>query len=151
MRIILHVYRPSSKGVGNVVISYCPWMGSEKRSRKGWKMKKVGAMVKKVAALPEVRGLLMGLAMVGLGNTAHAQATTAFSRLTSAICNIYGAMSGSFGLALVIIMFAIGAISLMIGGKKAVPLMIGAAVGGVLLAAAPSFAKIFINESACGA
>ena len=112
-------------------------------------MSKIGLLAKKIMGLPEVRGLLMGLALVGLGGVAHAQADQAFSRLTAAICNIYSAMSGPFGLALVIIMFAIGGISLMIGGKKAVPLMIGAAVGGVILAAAPSFARIFISGNAC--
>jgi len=106
-------------------------------------------MAKRLAALPEARGLLMGLLLVGLGNVAHAQAEQAFNNLTTAICNIYNAMRGPFGLALVIIMFAIGGISLMIGGKKAVPLMIGAAVGGVILAAAPAFARIFVNEQAC--
>ncbi|WP_027891069.1 TrbC/VirB2 family protein [Calidithermus chliarophilus] len=110
-------------------------------------MRKIGATVKKLAALPEVRGLLMGLLLVGLGNVAHAQADQAFNNLTTAICNIYNAMKGPFGLALVIIMFAIGGISLMIGGKKAVPLMIGAAVGGVILAAAPSFARIFVSST----
>lgn len=106
-------------------------------------------MVKRLTAIPEVRGLLMGLLLVGMGNVAHAQADQAFNNLTTAICNIYNAMRGPFGLALVIIMFAIGGISLMIGGKKAVPLMIGAAVGGVILAAAPSFARIFVNAAAC--
>lgn len=110
-------------------------------------MRKIGATVKKLAALPEARGLLMGLLLVGLGNVAHAQAEQAFNNLTTAICNIYNAMKGPFGLALVIIMFAIGGISLMIGGRKAVPMMIGAAVGGVVLAAAPAFARIFINET----
>ncbi|MBO0222778.1 TrbC/VirB2 family protein, partial [Vibrio parahaemolyticus] len=86
--------------------------------------------VKKLAALPEARGLLMGLLLVGLGDVAHAQAEQAFNNLTTAICNTYNAMKGPFGLALVIIMFAIGGISLMIGGRKAVPMMIGAAVGG---------------------
>jgi len=100
-------------------------------------MRKIGATVKKLAALPEARGLLMGLLLVGLGNVAHAQAEQAFNNLTTAICNIYNAMKGPFGLALVIIMFAIGGISLMIG----------AAVGGVVLAAAPAFARIFINET----
>ncbi len=112
-------------------------------------MHKFGLMAKRLAALPEARGLLMGLLLVGLGNVAHAQAEQAFNNLTTAICNIYNAMRGPFGLALVIIMFAIGGISLMIGGKKAVPLMIGAAVGGVILAAAPAFARIFVNEQAC--
>lgn len=110
-------------------------------------MRKIGATVKKLAALPEVRGLLMGLLLVGLGNVAHAQADQAFNNLTTAICNIYNAMKGPFGLALVIIMFAIGGISLMIGGRKAVPMMIGAAVGGVILAAAPSFARIFVSST----
>ena len=112
-------------------------------------MNTIGAMAKRLVALPEVRGLLLGMVLVGLGNVAHAQADTAFKNLTTAICNIYNAMKGPFGLALVIIMFAIGAVSLMIGGRKAVPLMIGAAIGGVILAASPSFAKIFINEQAC--
>jgi len=112
-------------------------------------MSKIGLLAKKIMGLPEIRGLLMGLALVGMGNVAHAQADAAFTNLTTAICNIYNAMKGPFGLALVIIMFAIGGISLMIGGKKAVPLMIGAAVGGVILAAAPSFAKIFISGTAC--
>jgi len=106
-------------------------------------------MVKRVAALPEVRGLALGLLLVGLGNVAHAQAQQAFDNLTTAICNIYNAMKGPFGLALVILMFAIGAVSLMIGGRRALPLMISAAVGGVILAAAPAFAKIFINAQAC--
>lgn len=108
-------------------------------------MRKIGVMAKQLATLPEIRGLLMGLVLVGLGNVAHAQAEQAFNNLTTAICNIYNAMKGPFGLALVIIMFAIGGISLMIGGKKAVPLMIGAAIGGVILAAAPSFARIFVS------
>lgn len=112
-------------------------------------MHKVAISAKRLAALPEVRALLIGLLLVGMGDVAHAQAEQAFGRLTTAICNIYGAMKGPFGLALVIIMFAIGGISLMIGGKKAVPLMIGAAVGGVILAAAPSFAGIFISGSGC--
>lgn len=112
-------------------------------------MEKIGTMVKRVVALPEARGLLIGLVMVGLASGAHAQATVAFTNLQTAICNIYNALKGPFGLALLIIMFAIGGISLMVGGKKAVPLMIGAAVGGVILAAAPAFAKIFINDTAC--
>jgi len=112
-------------------------------------MKKIGTTLKRLVALPEVRGLLIGLVLVGLGSGAQAQATTAFSNLQNAICNIYNAMKGPFGLALLIIMFAIGGISLMIGGRRAVPLMIGAAVGGVILAAAPAFAKIFISDTAC--
>lgn len=110
-------------------------------------MHKIGTAVKKLVALPEVRGAVMGLLLVGLGNVAHAQADQAFNNLTTALCNIYNAMKGPFGLALVILMFGIGGISLMIGGKKAVPMMIGAAIGGVVLAAAPSFARIFINDT----
>jgi type IV secretory pathway VirB2 component (pilin) len=112
-------------------------------------MHKIGIMAKRLAGAPEARGLLMGLLLVGMGSAAHAQADQAFNNLTTAICNIYNAMKGPFGLALVIIMFAIGGISLMIGGKKAVPLMIGAAIGGVILAAAPSFARIFVSGTAC--
>ena len=112
-------------------------------------MSKIGLLAKKLVGLPEFRGLLMGLLLVGLGGVAHAQATQAFGTLTAAICNIYRAMSGPFGLALVILMFAIGGISLMIGGRRAIPLMIGAAVGGVILAAAPSFARIFLSGNAC--
>jgi type IV secretory pathway VirB2 component (pilin) len=112
-------------------------------------MHKAAILAKRLAALPEVRGLLMGLVLVGMGNVAHAQAEQAFNNLTIAICNIYDALRGPFGLALVIIMFAIGGISLMIGGRKAVPLMIGAAIGGVILAAAPSFARIFVSGTAC--
>ena len=112
-------------------------------------MSKIGLLAKKIMGLPEIRGLLMGLVLVGMGNVAHAQAEQAFNNLTIAICNIYNALRGPFGLALVIIMFAIGGISLMIGGKKAVPLMIGAAIGGVILAAAPSFARIFVSGTAC--
>lgn len=112
-------------------------------------MSKIGLLAKKIMGLPEIRGLLVGLVLVGLGGIAHAQADVAFTKLTTAICNIYNAMKGPFGLALVILMFAIGGISLMIGGKKALPLMIGAAVGGVILAAAPSFAQIFISGAGC--
>ena len=114
-------------------------------------MGKIGLLAKKLVGLPEFRGLLVGLVLVGLGGIAHAQANQAFGNLTTAICNIYRAMSGPFGLALVILMFAIGGISLMIGGKRAIPLMIGAAVGGVILAAAPSFAQIFISGNGCPA
>lgn len=113
-------------------------------------MKKLGAIIKRLAASAKTQGLLTGLILVGLSGIAQAQATQAFGTLTVAICNIYRAMSGPFGLALVILMFAIGGISLMIGGKKAVPLMIGAAIGGVILAAAPSFAQIFVSGAACG-
>ena len=112
-------------------------------------MSKIGLLAKKLVGLPEFRGLRVGLVLVGLGSVAHAQADQAFTRLTTAICNIYNAMRGPFGLALVILMFAIGGISLMIGGRRAIPLMVGAAVGGVILAAAPAFAGIFISGTAC--
>lgn len=94
---------------------------------------------------PYLVGGLLGVGQVLLAQMAMAQATTAFNKLTVAICNIVQAMRGPFGLAVVVIMFAIGAISLMIGGRRAIPLMITAGVGGVILAAAPSFAKIFIT------
>jgi len=41
-------------------------------------MSKIGLLAKKITGLPEFRGLLVGLALVGLGGIAHAQATQAF-------------------------------------------------------------------------
>lgn len=95
---------------------------------------------------PYLVGVLLGVVQVLLAQMAMAQAAdTAFNKLTIAICSIVKAMRGPFGLAVVVIMFAIGAISLMIGGRRAIPLMVTAGVGGVILAAAPSFARIFIT------
>jgi type IV secretory pathway VirB2 component (pilin) len=98
---------------------------------------------------PELRGMAAGFAMVLMMGAAHAQADAAFQRLTTAMCSIYSALAGPFGVAVVILVFAVGAISLMVGGRKAVPIMIGAGIGGVVLAAAPSFARIFIDTQAC--
>lgn len=111
---------------------------------------KVGSLAKRAWAVPEVRGLVFGLLLLTYGNTAHAQATAAFENLRQAICNIYNALKGTLGLALLILVFGIGAVSLMIGGRRAMPLMISAAIGGVILAAAPSFAKIFIGNGSTG-
>jgi len=58
----------------HMVVSYYPqWVT---KNRRGDSMSKIGLLAKKITGL--LRGLLMGLALVGLGGTAHAQATQAF-------------------------------------------------------------------------
>jgi type IV secretory pathway VirB2 component (pilin) len=92
-----------------------------------------------------VLGLLVSVLL--LGGVAHAQADQAFNNLTSALCTIIKYLKGPIGLGVIVLMFAIGGISLAIGGRNAMPLMIGAGVGGIIVAAAPYFAKIFINPN----
>ncbi|MDM7325076.1 MAG: TrbC/VirB2 family protein [Thermus sp.] len=82
-----------------------------------------------------------------VSGTAHAQADQAFSNVTSALCTIIKYLKGPVGLGIIVLMFAIGGISLAIGGRNAMPLMIGAGVGGIIVAAAPYFAKMFINPN----
>jgi len=95
-----------------------------------------------VIALLMAAFLLSG---VGLANTTQNPADKAFENATKAICNIVKALQGPIGLGIVILMFAIGGVSLAIGGRNAMPLMIGAAIGGIIVAAAPFFGKIFLS------
>lgn len=69
----------------------------------------------------------------------------AFAPVQNVICQAAGFLRGPLGVGLVLVMFAVGAISLMVGGRKALPVMLTAAIGGVLLAALPSIAGLFIN------
>jgi len=92
-----------------------------------------------------VLGLLVSVLL--MSGVAHASADTAFNNVTSVLCTIIKYLKGPVGLGIIVLMFAIGGISLAIGGRNAMPLMIGAGVGGIIVAAAPSFAKIFINPS----
>lgn len=85
--------------------------------------------------------------MVLFSGVAHAQADQAFNNVTSALCTIIKYLKGPVGLGIIVLMFAIGGISLAIGGRNAMPLMIGAGIGGIIVAAAPYFAKMFINPS----
>jgi len=92
-----------------------------------------------------VLGLLVSVLL--MSGVAHAQADQAFNNVTGALCTIIKYLKGPIGLGIIVLMFAIGGISLAIGGRNAMPLMIGAGVGGIIVAAAPAFAKIFINPS----
>lgn len=85
--------------------------------------------------------------VVLFSGVAHAQADQAFSNVTAALCTIIKYLKGPVGLGVIVLMFAIGGISLAIGGRNAMPLMIGAGVGGIIVAAAPYFAKMFITTS----
>ena len=85
--------------------------------------------------------------VVLFSGVAHAQADQAFNNVTSALCTIIKYLKGPVGLGIIVLMFAIGGISLAIGGRNAMPLMIGAGVGGIIVAAAPYFAKMFITTS----
>lgn len=100
--------------------------------------------------------LAVGLALFGVAE-ANNPADQAFGNVANAICTIVGYLKGPVGLGIIILMFAIGGISLAIGGRNAMPLMIGAGIGGIIIAAAPYFAKMFFgsvanvpaNASAC--
>jgi type IV secretory pathway VirB2 component (pilin) len=85
--------------------------------------------------------------LVLFSGVAHAQADQAFNNVTAAICTIVKYLKGPIGLGIIVLMFAIGGISLAIGGRNAMPLMIGAGIGGIVIAAAPYFAKMFITTS----
>jgi len=88
--------------------------------------------------------LLSGVAEANQQN--NNSADTAFNNVAKAICTIVQYLRGAVGLAIIIIMFAIGGISLAIGGRNAMPIMIGAGIGAVIIASAPSFAKIFFTS-----
>lgn len=85
--------------------------------------------------------------LVLFSGVAHAQADQAFNNVTAAICTIVKYLKGPVGLGIIVLMFAIGGISLAIGGRNAMPLMIGAGIGGIIVAAAPYFAKMFITTT----
>jgi type IV secretory pathway VirB2 component (pilin) len=102
-----------------------------------------------------VLALAVGLALFGVAE-ANNPADQAFGNVANAICTIVGYLKGPVGLGIIILMFAIGGITLAIGGRNAMPLMIGAGIGGIIIAAAPYFAKMFFgnatapaNASAC--
>lgn len=113
------------------------------------KVKPIFAKVKAFLATEHGKFLVMGLlvSVLLMSGVAHAQADKAFNDVTSALCTIIKYLKGPVGLGIIVLMFAIGGISLAIGGRNAMPLMIGAGVGGIIVAAAPYFAKIFINPS----
>jgi len=100
--------------------------------------------------------LAVGLALFGVAEAQANPADQAFGNVANAICTIVGYLKGPVGLGIIILMFAVGGISLAIGGRNAMPLMIGAGIGGIIIAAAPYFAKMFFgnatapaNASAC--
>jgi type IV secretory pathway VirB2 component (pilin) len=113
------------------------------------KVKPIFAKVKAFLATEHGKFLVMGLlvSVLLMSGVAHAQADKAFNDVTSALCTIIKYLKGPVGLGIIVLMFAIGGISLAIGGRNAMPLMIGAGVGGIIVAAAPYFAKMFINPS----
>ena len=113
------------------------------------KVKPIFAMVKAFLATEHGKFLVMGLlvSVLLMSGVAHAQADQAFNNVTSALCTIIKYLKGPVGLGVIVLMFAIGGISLAIGGRNAMPLMIGAGIGGIIVAAAPYFAKIFITTN----
>lgn len=92
-----------------------------------------------------VLALAVGLALFGVAE-ANNPADQAFGNVANAICTIVGYLKGPIGLGIIILMFAIGGISLAIGGRNALPLMIGAGIGAIIIAAAPYFAKMFFGS-----
>jgi type IV secretory pathway VirB2 component (pilin) len=113
------------------------------------KVKPIFAKVKAFLATEHGKFLVMGLlvSVLLMSGVAHAQADQAFNNVTSALCTIIKYLKGPVGLGVIVLMFAIGGISLAIGGRNALPLMIGAGIGGIIIAAAPYFAKMFINTN----
>lgn len=94
--------------------------------------------------------LAVGLALFGVAEaqTASNPADQAFGNVANAICTIVSYLKGPVGLGIIVLMFAVGGISLAIGGRNAMPLMIGAGIGGIIIAAAPYFAKMFFGNAA---
>ncbi len=113
------------------------------------KVKPIFAKVKASLATEHGKFLVMGLlvSVLLMSGVAHAQADQAFNNVTSALCTIIKYLKGPVGLGIIVLMFAVGGISLAIGGRNALPLMIGAGIGGIIVAAAPYFAKMFINTN----
>jgi len=113
------------------------------------KVKPIFAKVKAFLATEHGKFLVMGLlvSVLLMSGVAHAQADQAFNNVTAALCTIIKYLKGPVGLGIIVLMFAIGGISLAIGGRNALPLMIGAGIGGIIVAAAPYFAKMFINTN----
>jgi type IV secretory pathway VirB2 component (pilin) len=113
------------------------------------KVKPIFAKAKAFLATEHGKFLVMGLlvSVLLMSGVAHAQAQQAFNNVTAALCTIIKYLKGPVGLGIIVLMFAIGGISLAIGGRNAMPLMIGAGIGGIIVAAAPSFARIFITTS----
>ncbi len=113
------------------------------------KVKPIFAKVKAFLATEHGKFLVMGLlvSVLLMSGVAHAQADQAFNNVTSALCTVIKYLKGPIGLGIIVLMFAIGGISLAIGGRNALPLMIGAGIGGIIIAAAPYFAKMFINTN----
>jgi type IV secretory pathway VirB2 component (pilin) len=113
------------------------------------KVKPIFAKVKAFLATEHGKFLVMGLlvSVLLMSGVAHAQADQAFNNVTAALCTIIKYLKGPVGLGVIVLMFAIGGISLAIGGRNAMPLMIGAGIGGIIVAAAPYFAKMFITTS----
>jgi type IV secretory pathway VirB2 component (pilin) len=116
------------------------------------KVKPIFAKVKAFLATEHGKFLVMGLLvsvllMSGVAHAASDPASDAFGNVTAALCTIIKYLKGPVGLGVIVLMFAIGGISLAIGGRNALPLMIGAGIGGIIVAAAPYFAKMFINPS----
>jgi len=95
--------------------------------------------------------LAVGLALFGVAEanttTNNNPADQAFGNVANAICTIVGYLKGPVGLGIIVLMFAVGGISLAIGGRNAMPLMIGAGIGGIIIAAAPYFAKMFFGSA----
>jgi len=113
------------------------------------KVKPIFAKIKAFLATEHGKFLVMGLlvSVLLMSGVAHAQADQAFNNVTAALCTIIKYLKGPVGLGIIVLMFAIGGISLAIGGRNAMPLMIGAGIGGIIVAAAPYFAKMFITTS----
>lgn len=99
-------------------------------------------------ALALAAGLMLFLGVAEANTTNNNPADQAFGNVANVICTIVGYLKGPVGLGIIILMFAIGGISLAIGGRNAMPLMIGAGVGGIIVAAAPFFAKMFFGGTA---
>ncbi len=67
--------------------------------------------------------LAVGLTLFGVAEAQTTQnpADQAFGNVANAICTIVGYLKGPVGLGIIILMFAIGGISLAIGGRNALP------------------------------
>lgn len=95
--------------------------------------------------------LAVGLTLFGVAEAQPNPADQAFGNVANAICTIVSYLKGPVGLGIIILMFAVGGISLAIGGRNAMPLMIGAGIGGIIIAAAPYFAKMFFGNATTSA
>jgi hypothetical protein len=99
---------------------------------------------------PRLAVFFVATLFIGITTVAFAQnIDQAFRPILGLTCQAANFLRGPLGIAIVMLMFAVGAISLVVGGRKALPLMLTAAVGGILLAAIPTLVPLFIGAATC--